>query len=114
MVGGVELVLDDDPMLLVARDDIGLERPDTLLGADKLQVQADGLAEQPEVVLLREPGREVARLVLPVVANAHRLQPAEGGLLHRHRRHLRRQRHIRTVPGRRRGARRRCLHVIQG
>jgi hypothetical protein len=51
VVGCVELVLDDDAMVLVASDDVGLERSDTLLDADEFQVQADGLAEKPEVVL---------------------------------------------------------------
>src|SRR4051794_31066437 len=79
MVGRLKLVLDDDLVLAVRGHDVGRKRPYSLLGSDELEVEADRLAKQRQVLLLGEPGREVLRLVLPEVPNLQRLQPAKGG-----------------------------------
>lgn len=70
VIGRVELVLDDNNMVLIARHDVSAEGANALLGPHELQVQPDGLAEQAEIFLAREPWGEIPSLVSPVAANA--------------------------------------------
>lgn len=67
MVCRVELILDDYSMLAVARNYVRSEGSDALLGADELKGEPNCLAQQIQILLPGEPGREVLSLISPIV-----------------------------------------------
>ncbi len=79
VISGLQLVLDQHPTSShgVLAENISPEWPDVLLLCLKLQVHADGIAEQLEVVGLREPRRKFASLVRPYIAQIDRFETAE-------------------------------------
>ena len=58
VVGALQLVLDDDAVLVAegAADDVGLEAADGGLDAFDGELKAEGVAEEGDVGLLRQPG----------------------------------------------------------
>jgi len=84
VIGLLELVLDEHPPLAhgVLTQDVGGERPDTALGGLELERHAQRLAEQLEVLLLRQPGREMRCLIRPCRTQVDPLQTAEFHVRH--------------------------------
>lgn len=79
MVGRPELVLDDDQAIALFGDDVSAKGSDRLLDLEGLEVEFDRLAEQLQVLFIRQPGGEVAGLFRPEVTDGDRVRRPSWG-----------------------------------
>ena len=77
VISSLQLVLDDDRIVEVLRNDVGLKTSDANLAVHELQVHADRLAEQLEITRLGEPGREIIFLAFPDVPSVDTFERAQ-------------------------------------
>jgi hypothetical protein len=72
VIGLLQLVLDHHLLVAIGAEDVELEVAHPVLGGHCFQLaQAECLRQRIEVGSLGQPGREVARLVLPGFAQRH-------------------------------------------